>query len=187
VSAPYDPLLCPQEFQHEKKMKSRFCSPHPSRRVLPDTPLSSAPLLTTEYHTHVHTSVVHSPIVFASDQFLELTGYAREEVLGRNCRFLQGPDTDPKTVQEIRDAIANNREIMVKILNYKKDGKPFWNLFTLAPIQVRKKAAGGDMCVLFFMRDYFVVLYFPVVYLFYISVSLFSCVSYPGSVTLNPN
>ena len=47
------------------------------------------------------------PIVFTSDAFLELTGYTREEILGRNCRFLQGPNTDKKTVDQIRDAVAN--------------------------------------------------------------------------------
>ena len=75
------------------------------------------------------------PIVFASDQFLDLTGYAREEVLGRNCRFLQGADTDRAAVDQIREAINSHKELTVKILNYTKQGKPFWNLFTLAPIQ----------------------------------------------------
>jgi len=75
------------------------------------------------------------PIVFASDAFLELTEYAREEVLGRNCRFLQGPGTDPKTVQSIRDAIKTRDEITVRILNYTRSGKPFWNMFTLAPMK----------------------------------------------------
>mmetsp|Transcript_20477 Transcript_20477/g.56774 ORF Transcript_20477/g.56774 Transcript_20477/m.56774 type:complete len:721 (-) Transcript_20477:358-2520(-) len=75
------------------------------------------------------------PIVFTSDAFLELTGYSREEVLGRNCRFLQGPQTDQKVVDQIRDAVANREELTVRILNYTKQGKPFWNMFTLAPIR----------------------------------------------------
>lgn len=74
------------------------------------------------------------PIVFASDAFLELTEYKREEVLGRNCRFLQGPGTDPKTVSEIRDAVKSGIELTVRILNYTKTGKAFWNMFTLAPM-----------------------------------------------------
>lgn len=74
------------------------------------------------------------PIVFASDSFLDLTGYKREEVLGRNCRFLQGPGTDPETVDQIRDAIRSGAELTVRILNYTKSGKAFWNMFTLAPM-----------------------------------------------------
>nr|AML79622.1 putative LOV domain-containing protein [Leptosira obovata] len=75
-----------------------------------------------------------NPIVFASDGFLELTEYPREEVLGRNCRFLQGPDTDPEAVADIREAIKLNQETTVRVLNYKKSGRPFWNMFTLAPM-----------------------------------------------------
>lgn len=75
------------------------------------------------------------PIVFSSDAFLELTGYRREEVLGRNCRFLQGEDTDRGTVEELKKAIKQGDEITVRLLNYKKNGKPFWNLLTVAPIK----------------------------------------------------
>ena len=75
------------------------------------------------------------PIVFASDGFLELTGYGRYEVLGRNCRFLQGPATDRETVAELRAAVAERRECAVRILNYKKDGTPFWNMLTLAAMR----------------------------------------------------
>lgn len=74
------------------------------------------------------------PIVFASEGFLRMCGYSREEVIGRNCRFLQGPDTDRGTVVEIRDAIREERPCQVRILNYTKQGSPFWNLFHMAPI-----------------------------------------------------
>ncbi|KAJ6986246.1 phototropin-2-like isoform X1 [Populus alba x Populus x berolinensis] len=82
-----------------------------------------------------------NPITFASDGFLELTGYTREEILGRNCRFLQGPDTDQSTVSEIRDAIREQREITVQLINYTKSGKKFWNLFHLQPMRDEK----GDL------------------------------------------
>uniref|UniRef100_A0A126X239 non-specific serine/threonine protein kinase n=1 Tax=Neckera douglasii TaxID=140378 RepID=A0A126X239_9BRYO len=72
-----------------------------------------------------------NPIIFASDEFLELTEYSREEILGKNCRFLQGQDTDRAVVDQIRDAIASRRDITVQLLNYTKSGKPFWNLFHL--------------------------------------------------------
>nr|AML78545.1 putative LOV domain-containing protein [Pennantia corymbosa] len=79
-----------------------------------------------------------NPIIFASDSFLELTEYTREEILGRNCRFLQGPDTDYGTVQKIRDAIREQREITVQLINYTKSGKKFWNLFHLQPMRDQK-------------------------------------------------
>ncbi|CAI5514070.1 unnamed protein product [Closterium sp. Naga37s-1] len=79
-----------------------------------------------------------NPIIFASDDFLELTEYSREEILGRNCRFLQGPDTDPKTVQRIRDAIKKEEDITVQLLNYTKSGKQFWNLFHLQAVRDNK-------------------------------------------------
>ncbi|GAB2247062.1 hypothetical protein Droror1_Dr00006944 [Drosera rotundifolia] len=79
-----------------------------------------------------------NPIIFASDSFLELTEYTREEVLGRNCRFLQGPETDQATIQKIRDAIREQREITVQLINYTKSGKKFWNLFHLQPMRDHK-------------------------------------------------
>ncbi|KAL8143246.1 hypothetical protein V2J09_016278 [Rumex salicifolius] len=78
------------------------------------------------------------PIIFASDSFLELTEYSREEILGRNCRFLQGPETDQATVQKIRDAIKEEKEITVQLINYTKTGKKFWNLFHLQPMRDQK-------------------------------------------------
>nr|AML76713.1 putative LOV domain-containing protein [Moringa oleifera] len=79
-----------------------------------------------------------NPIIFASDSFLELTEYTREEILGRNCRFLQGPETDQATVSKIRDAIREQREITVQLINYTKSGKKFWNLFHLQPMRDQK-------------------------------------------------
>nr|AML79465.1 putative LOV domain-containing protein [Peltoboykinia watanabei] len=79
-----------------------------------------------------------NPIIFASDSFLELTEFTREEILGRNCRFLQGPETDQATVSKIRDAIRDQREITVQLINYTKSGKKFWNLFHLQPMRDQK-------------------------------------------------
>nr|ACT35019.1 phytochrome 3 [Menisciopsis lakhimpurensis] len=79
-----------------------------------------------------------NPIIFASDQFLELTGYSREEVLGENCRLLQGQDTDPKAVQLIRDAVEGGRDVTVHLLNYTRSGRPFWNLFHLQAMRDKK-------------------------------------------------
>ncbi|KAK1373644.1 putative LOV domain-containing protein [Heracleum sosnowskyi] len=79
-----------------------------------------------------------NPIIFASDSFLELTEYSREEILGRNCRFLQGPETDPATVKKIREAIDSQKEVTVQLINYTKTGKKFWNLFHLQPMRDHK-------------------------------------------------
>nr|AML78696.1 putative LOV domain-containing protein [Nothoceros vincentianus] len=79
-----------------------------------------------------------NPIIFASDHFLELTEYTREEVLGNNCRFLQGADTDRNVVKKISDAIRERRDITVQLLNYTKSGKPFWNLFHLQAMRDHK-------------------------------------------------
>nr|AML76551.1 putative LOV domain-containing protein [Platycladus orientalis] len=74
------------------------------------------------------------PIVYASEGFLKMTGYSRGEVLGRNSRFLQGPETDRRTVLEIREAIRQEKSCQVSILNYRKDGTTFWNFLHLAPM-----------------------------------------------------
>jgi PAS domain S-box-containing protein len=75
------------------------------------------------------------PIIFANDAFLKLTGYDRDEVIGRNCRFLQGPETDPQAVLALREAIAAGEDLSVEILNYRKDGSTFWNALYLSPVR----------------------------------------------------
>jgi PAS domain S-box-containing protein len=74
------------------------------------------------------------PIVMANPAFLTLTGYSAEEVLGRNCRLLQGSETSAAAVAEIRAAIAQEREATVELLNYRKDGAAFWNELHISPI-----------------------------------------------------
>lgn len=74
------------------------------------------------------------PIVYANQAFLDLTGYDREEVIGHNCRFLQGPDTSEDSVSKLRDAIETEEYRVVDILNYRKDGTPFWNAVHVGPI-----------------------------------------------------
>ncbi|KQP58501.1 histidine kinase [Methylobacterium sp. Leaf399] len=75
-----------------------------------------------------------NPILFANRAFIAMTGYTPEELVGRNCRFLQGPETDAGTVAEIRRAIARREEFATEILNYRKDGSTFWNALYLAPV-----------------------------------------------------
>jgi PAS domain S-box-containing protein len=75
-----------------------------------------------------------NPIVFANRAFRELTGYEDDELVGRNCRFLQGPKTDPAPIAAMREAIANEDVVIVELLNYRKDGSTFWNALHLGPI-----------------------------------------------------
>jgi PAS domain S-box-containing protein len=75
-----------------------------------------------------------NPIVFANNAFLDLTGYDQDEVIGRNCRFLQGAQTDRAVVAQLREAIGQRRAISVEILNYRRDGSPFWNGVFLGPV-----------------------------------------------------
>ena len=74
------------------------------------------------------------PLIYANDAFYRLTGYNPEEALGRNCRFLQGPDTDHEAVITIREAIANRESVETPLLNYRKDGTSFWNYLSLSPV-----------------------------------------------------
>lgn len=74
------------------------------------------------------------PIIFSSHGFCELTGYAHDEIEGKNCRFLQGNDTCKDEILRIRNAIREHKEINVNLLNYKKDGTPFNNEFFLLPL-----------------------------------------------------
>ena len=76
-----------------------------------------------------------NPIIFCNQAFQELSGYGREEVVGRNCRFLQGPESDPDTISAIRSAISGGRDIAVDLLNYRKDGSVFWNALYLSPVR----------------------------------------------------
>lgn len=75
-----------------------------------------------------------NPIVACNTAFCELTGYAPEEVVGRNCRFLSGPGTEPWLSEEIRRGVREHHPVLVEILNYKRSGEPFRNAVLVAPI-----------------------------------------------------
>jgi len=74
------------------------------------------------------------PIIYTNPAFLRITGYQFDEVVGRNCRFLQGLDTDPQAIAQIRRAIAERNELKITLLNYRQDGQPFWNELKIAPV-----------------------------------------------------
>jgi len=76
---------------------------------------------------------VDCPIIFSSPGFTALTGYTAEEIRGRNCRFLQGKDTNREAIKQISRAIQEVKPIGIILLNYKKNGTPFWNLLSITP------------------------------------------------------
>lgn len=75
-----------------------------------------------------------NPIVYANAVFEQMTGYAREEIVGRNCRFLQGDDRDQPGLAEIRAALAEHRAVEVTLRNYRKDGTLFHNRLAIRPL-----------------------------------------------------
>ena len=86
-----------------------------------------------------------NPIIFCNKAFNLLTGYANDELIGRNCRLLQGPETDRETVARLRSAIAQAQDIAVDILNYRKDGSTFWNALFVSPV----RAQNGEVIYFF--------------------------------------
>ncbi|WP_413372602.1 ATP-binding protein [Paenibacillus taichungensis] len=84
--------------------------------------------------TVVDATLPDFPLMYVNEYFSELTGYSAEESMGQNCRFLQGPDTDPETVQKIREALKKQQSIKTEILNYTKHGQKFWNELNIDPI-----------------------------------------------------
>lgn len=78
-------------------------------------------------------------IIYVSKGFASMTGYLIEETLNTNCRFLQGKDTDPDAIRLLREAISEKRSITIEILNYKKNGQPFWNELTIDPVYLEKE------------------------------------------------
>lgn len=75
-----------------------------------------------------------NPMIFVSDEFETQTGYSPDEAVGRNCRFLQGPDTNPHAVEAIRQGLKAETRFTIDILNYRKDGSTFVNRLRIRPI-----------------------------------------------------
>merc|ERR1712238_181645 len=113
-----------------------------ANKVLDDPDFSFIKALQTAQQNFVVTdpSLPDNPIVYATQGFLNLTGYTLDQVLGRNCRFLQGPETDPKAVEKIRKSIEYGTDMSVCLLNYRVDGTTFWNQFFIAAL---RDAAGN--------------------------------------------
>jgi len=87
------------------------------------------------------------PLQYVNSAFEDITGYSFAEIKGQNCRFLQGPDTDPDAVSDIRRAISREEPITTMLLNYRKDGTRFWNRLQLSPIHDAEKRLRAYMSV----------------------------------------
>ena len=85
-------------------------------------------VIITDHRQHDH------PIIFCNAAFEKLTGYSKEDILGHNCRFLQGNDRNQDAINEIRECIASGNMCTVAVRNYRKDGTPFWNELALSPV-----------------------------------------------------
>lgn len=83
----------------------------------------------------VDSTVSDQPLIYVNKSFEEITGYSREFSVGKNCRFLQGPETDEKQLDKIRMAVKRGESCKVILLNYKKDGTKFWNELSISPIE----------------------------------------------------
>ena len=83
-------------------------------------------------------SIPENTIIYVNDGFERLTGYTRKDILGRNCRFLQGKNTDANSLDIIRRAVREGSSCTVELLNYRKDGTPFWNRLSITPIRDEK-------------------------------------------------
>ncbi|XP_061991623.1 protein TWIN LOV 1 isoform X3 [Rosa rugosa] len=97
--------------------------------------LTGVGLLSSSLNISLDPHLPDMPIVYASEAFFKLTGYARHEVLGRNCRFLSGEDTDSSAIYRIKESVQNEKACTVRILNYRKDKSSFWNLLHVSPIR----------------------------------------------------
>jgi PAS domain S-box-containing protein len=75
-----------------------------------------------------------APLIYVNKGFEQMTGYTPAETVGKNCRFLQGPGTDPLTVAAIRNAVRGGAPLIVDLLNYRRDGSTFWNRLSLRPV-----------------------------------------------------
>lgn len=78
-----------------------------------------------------------NPLIYVNSAFEKLTGYRKSEVIGKNCRLLQGPNTNPEHIQQISEAVQDGKGVEITLLNYRKDGSEFYNKLTLSPIQQR--------------------------------------------------
>ena len=138
LSRPNDESLHFVPVTHTKDLSAEFDPTEIAANALAKAPFSL--VITNPQQTD-------NPIVYVNDAFTRMTGYAREASIGRNCRFLQGRETDPDTVARIRDAVSRGEQITTDIRNYRADGTPFWNRLLIAPLEDPANTTGYFMGV----------------------------------------
>ena len=117
------PLKLTNELLQNKSLKEQLS--------LKDLALSSS----VEGITIADATKPDCPLIYVNKGFEKITGYSADFACGTNCRFLQGEDTDPSAIEEIRRAVKEKQECIVEILNYRKNGEPFWNRLSITPIR----------------------------------------------------
>ncbi|MFB6211223.1 MAG: PAS domain-containing protein [Halobacteriales archaeon] len=118
-------LLATQLDDRERQLESTMADLETKERAMDEAPVGI---------TITDPDETDNAVIYVNQQFERLTGYDRSEVTGRNCRFLQGEETDSETRAELRKAIDADRSISVDIRNYRKDGQKFWNDLDIAPV-----------------------------------------------------
>ncbi|GAB3667571.1 bacterio-opsin activator domain-containing protein [Halopiger thermotolerans] len=119
------------ESDAERPAESASAAPSGSDRAVKERALEEAPVGITISDPDRE----DNPLVYVNEAYQEITGYGYDEVVGRNCRFLQGEESDPDAVAEMAAAIDENRPVTVELKNYRKDGTEFWNEVTIAPVR----------------------------------------------------
>jgi PAS domain S-box-containing protein len=132
-------IKIPRSASGNELVQSAVILPRPVQhaRILmePDFRLIQALINSQQNFVLSDPSLPDNPIVYCSEGFIKLSGYKRQDIIGRNCRFLQGPGTDQAAVDVIRQGVAEGRDISVCLLNYRADGSPFWNQFFVAALR----------------------------------------------------
>jgi len=124
----------PKDAESRETSERRLGASAAAARVSSDL-MQRALSTTAEGITISDAALPDNPLIYVNKGFEELTGYAACEVLGENCRFLQGGQTDPMAAQEIRAAIREKRPCVVELLNHRKDGAAFWNRLSITPVR----------------------------------------------------
>ena len=129
------PSMLTNRLKNSQQSSTREASEAQKALMEPDYRLMQSLITSQQNFVLSDPQLPDNPIIYASEGFLRLSGYSRQEILGRNCCFLQGPKTDPAAVALVRQGLADGEDVSVCLLNYRKDGSTFWNQFFLGALK----------------------------------------------------